>query len=454
MPDNSTYPPLNDQPPVQSETPTPPTTPPVSSPPPTPSTPPPIPSTPPPSVPPVQPETPPAGSKKTKVALAVLALFFILASIPAAVFLTKQRQEVRKQAAAGKCRNKDTNVEVDQCDNTNHCDIAGHCNPACCVSDSDCDASKNEKCGPENSNGYCWSGKSCIAQQCLANGSSCTDNWQCCSAACSNGTCAGETKTCNSCPEMGTGYTNDPVCTAGGQACKDPPQNGFCCKKPDNISVCCYTNCECFEGQQGNCEDRGNGKIWLKGGITVSRIYKMVGTNVSCPFSSSNQINVKSLNYPVPAGGEEISLEAGECGQIEAVGYCGSCRAGCASQPTQTPTPPVVLTATPTPTHPTATPTPIQVPLVCVNLAPSPAVAQISKGDTITLKCTGTSSLTVPINHFEFRVTIGSSQPTVLPSATNGQITYQLNNYGCYKFECRACTSTNSTQCTAWGQAQ
>jgi hypothetical protein len=39
--------------------------------------------------------------KKIKIALGILGLFFILTSIPAAVFLVKQRQEIRKEAAMG-----------------------------------------------------------------------------------------------------------------------------------------------------------------------------------------------------------------------------------------------------------------------------------------------------------------------------------------------------------------
>jgi hypothetical protein len=42
---------------------------------------------------------PPSGKSKTaKIVLAVLAIFFLLASVPAAVYLVKQRQEIRKAA--------------------------------------------------------------------------------------------------------------------------------------------------------------------------------------------------------------------------------------------------------------------------------------------------------------------------------------------------------------------
>ncbi len=137
------------------------------------------------------------------------------------------------------------------------------------------------------------------------------------------------------------GYGADEYCIAGGFKCRD--DGNLCCKKPDGIPVCCFPgNAECFEGQQGSCLDKGNGTIWLKAEIIVSRIYEMTGTNVSCTngFSSSQQ-NTFKTNYKVGNvvdGGETFSVTAGKCGQIDAVGYCGSCRAGC-GQTTTSPTP-------------------------------------------------------------------------------------------------------------------
>jgi len=119
-----------------------------------------------------------------------------------------------------------------------------------------------------------------------------------------------------------------------------------------------------------------------------------------------------------------------------------------------TPTP----TPTPTPTS-TPTPTPTKV-LVCVDLAGTPNPSGLSKGDKITLSCTGTSTPD-PINHFEFRVGIDGGTPAPLPNASatktdseyEGKIDYTIPDYGCYKVECRACVSADSSNCTVWGQA-
>lgn len=59
-----------------------------------------------PTPPPVTPQTAPpttGGSKKIKIGLAILILFLISVSIPAAVWLTSQRQEVRKEAQGQVC---------------------------------------------------------------------------------------------------------------------------------------------------------------------------------------------------------------------------------------------------------------------------------------------------------------------------------------------------------------
>jgi len=255
-------------------------------------------------------------SKLKKIGLAVFVLFFICISVSLAVYLIKQRQEIRKMATGiGACEDGP----------------GGCCNPNDPYQPQ-CGCREWEECAVDN--GACSTGKSCRVKECLGSGASCSENWQCCSGYCINGVCGGG-RTCNSCADLS--YQNDPTCTADPN-CTAPGQEGFCCKKPDGTPVCCYRNCECFEGQQGNCENRGNGRIWLKGGITVSRIYKMVGTGVNCPFSSSNQITIKT-NYTVPSGGEEFSLDSDECGQIEAVGYCGSCKPGCFPSSTSTPPP-------------------------------------------------------------------------------------------------------------------
>ena len=57
----------------------------------------------------------------------------------------------------------------------------------------------------------------------------------------------------------------------------------------------------------------------------------MTGASVTCPYSSANRTTV--FNGTTAAGGQEFSLGANECGQIEAIGYCGSCKPGCSTIP-------------------------------------------------------------------------------------------------------------------------
>lgn len=103
----------------------------------------------------------------------------------------------------------------------------------------------------------------------------------------------------------------------------------------------------------------------------------------------------------------------------------------------------------------TPTPTPTQV-LTCTSLMG----VTVSPGDKTTLICKGRSD-PQPMNHFEFRVSIDGGTPTSLPNASatktdseyKGEINYTIPDYGCYKIECRACVSADSSGCTVWGQA-
>jgi hypothetical protein len=75
----------------------------------------------------------------------------------------------------------------------------------------------------------------------------------------------------------------------------------------------------------------------------------MTGTNVSCPYSISGRTTV--FSGTTQSGGQEFSLSNGECGQIDAIGYCGSCKEGCnATTPASTPAPTPTYIPTPTPT--------------------------------------------------------------------------------------------------------
>ncbi len=112
----------------------------------------------------------------------------------------------------------------------------------------------------------------------------------------------------------------------------------------------------------------------------------------------------------------------------------------------------------------TPTPTPTPGPLICLSLEGSPDPAGLSPGDEITLTCTGTSDPALPIDHFDFRVSTDSAEPTpisgpigateVSPGEWQANTTFVIPEYACYLFECRACRSSDSSECTAWGQAE
>jgi len=336
-----------------------------------------------------------------KTWLIILLVFFALVSIVGGIYLVQQKTKIKPKAAPeevpsctgettircwgecqpGTCREYEV-CEIEGggfCNNRKISDNSSRCGPNCGGRDDgggggigDCDDGQGGCCDPNNpykpgcgcnnweecavDNGACASGKSCREKECQQNGTSCSENWQCCSGYCTNGICQGEIRTCNSCADCGK--EDDLTCTADPN-CTNPGQDGFCCKSGSTF-YCCYRNCECYEGQQGNCENRGNGKIWLKGGLSVE-VYKMTGNGVTCPYSSANRTTV--FNGTTAAEGQEFSLSANECGQIEAIGYCGSCKPGCFPiQPTSTPTPIPIPTSTPTPIPPTSTPVPTNTP--------------------------------------------------------------------------------------------
>lgn len=162
-------------------------------------------------------------SKKLKVALIVFALFLLFASVPTAVYLVRQNQEVRKEATG--C---DATHTEGQCDcNWGECKgVSWHCNgeswynvydSACNGSCTNCNVeptqepipSRTPACGQaccgsipaekgggtcgecrswescSVSNGGCPSGKSCCSNRGCANDS------DCCSGKCQGGTCTG-----------------------------------------------------------------------------------------------------------------------------------------------------------------------------------------------------------------------------------------------------------------------
>lgn len=284
-----------------------------------------------------------ASPEKSKKIITIISFIVLALAIAfGAFYLIRQSQDIR-ESAASICPAGDQGQVGEECSNLNKCDVAGGCNSSCCATDSDCPS--GQTCTVPN--GYCRSGKSCNDSGTEDYHKECRDN-QCVEVAgsgsdqcSSNSECqTSDDGTYNSCADWG--YQEDPTCTADPN-CTSEGQDGFCCTNNSGTAVCCYRDGRCYEGQQGNCQDLGNGKIWLAGGLTVE-VFKMTGTNVSCPFSSSNEQLV--FSGTTAEGGQEFSLDSGECGQIDASGYCGSCKAGCnTTTPTNTPTP----TPTPTP---------------------------------------------------------------------------------------------------------
>jgi len=366
------------------------------------------------------------NSRAKKIFLIITLAILALATAAGAFFLLQERQDIRESAAPSdlpSCSGYTTTRcygECEGCKEYEVCEISGggycrnrlvnenspRCGANCGEQDDDddkkinpCDDGEGGCCNPNNpyesgcgcrdweecavDNGACSSGKSCRVKECLGGGSPCSENWQCCSGYCVNGSCQedGDSKTYNSCSDYG--YQNDPTCTADPN-CTSPGQDGFCCLNNNNIPVCCYRNGECYEGQQGRCEDRGSGKIWLAGGLKVE-VYKMTGTNVSCPYSTSNRTTI--FSGTTQEGGQEFSLGSSECGQIEAIGYCGSCKPGCTTTPTEKPT-----------TIPTETPTSIPYSCECssVKLYNSSweqiQPSEVTAGQTIYVAVTGNNS--------------------------------------------------------------
>lgn len=131
---------------------------------------------------------------------------------------------------------------------------------------------------------------------------------------------------------------------------------------------------------------------------------------------------------------------------------------------TTTPTPTPTGTVTPTPTGTTTptitpTPTPPTTQISCKSLTGEPSLAQLLPGKTVNLTCTANTDNATVISYFEFRVSIdsGSSSnltPTIAATKVSnteyrGEKAYPIPNYGCYKIDCRACTSS---KCSDWGQ--
>jgi hypothetical protein len=287
-----------------------------------------IPSTPPPST--SQGQNPPIGVKPPKAPLgkALLVVAALLVVVVSGVLAyTLVGGNIGQFGLQKKATNYCPGPGHQECSNLNKCNVQGGCDPACCDSDSDCPS--GQKC--DIPNGNCDKGKSCNPQgsgyhkECVGNQcvevpgegeDRCTDHNQCSSSP-----------TYDKCSDWN--YVDDSTCTADPN-CKGPGQNGQCCKTSDGKNFyCCYRDGNCYSGgTTGQCQDLGNGSIKLKGPMNNVRVFKMVGTGVNCPFSNSQQIEVERVTL-VQGAEKTLSLGSGECGQIDAVGFCGSCKPGC-----------------------------------------------------------------------------------------------------------------------------
>ncbi len=91
--------------------------------------------------------------------------------------------------------------------------------------------------------------------------------------------------------------------------------------------------------------------------------------------------------------------------------------------------------------------------LVCNNISRSPT-GNLNVGDQISFACEGTST-NITINHYEFRLSSdgGTTYAALDSNNTTGSINYTVTAPGNYLTQCRVCSSTDSSQCTTWGQA-
>jgi hypothetical protein len=170
---------------------------------------------------------------------------------------------------------------------------------------------------------------------------------------------------------------------------------------------------------------------------------------------------------------------------------CSDCWVPACEEATPTPTPKPTATPTPTPTPPPGcweTCTPGTCPqgldcqdvngLRCVNpscpseeICECPVLAcldlaatstELVEGDKVDFTCKGNSGVDSPVDHVEFRAQIDggawASLGTAPASKTDGEyegtISYTVPQTGNYQIECRVCTSTDTSVCTEWGQAE
>lgn len=220
---------------------------------------------------------PPGGdSKKTKIILATLGVFLLVATLPAAVYLVKQRQEIRKQAY----------------------------NEQTCQIDTDCSGYPDERCS---------SGK------CVAVAESPSPSPSSSPSTPPGGFCGGCGKEEGYVSGLqGPNDCNGTWCHSGdyNYCCWDEDGNGTCdiCARGQGGGVDCSGNCISFSGFPPGQQ------------IKFCKFYS--NNNVSCPYSTGSlDCSTATINAN---GSLTRCIPDNKCGQLEADGYCGVCKeTGC-----------------------------------------------------------------------------------------------------------------------------
>ncbi|MBI2007486.1 MAG: hypothetical protein HYS83_02200 [Candidatus Blackburnbacteria bacterium] len=317
--------------------------------------------------------SPPQKKKGLPISMfGMVTLLLLVVSIPVGVFLVKQQQELRSQAyEAADCDEGDRGglkEETQDCDvNTNQLVQVFVCNnterlpgtptgqacpqapapPAveapssiesdadgpggCCSQDAATNSAQgcrqgngfNEIC--DVSNGACASGFSCRSIAGCTQDSDCGPGNECKNSQCQAiPPPSGQYTSCAS-----WGFSDDPSNTADPTCETDPTKNGFSCRRSDGVAVCAYRNGAWYEGQQGNCENLGNGTVKTNTSATIDEYHCPEQT--SSVGSCSQGKTTRGLQGP-----GTYTVGGNNCGghQIDAQGLCGSYvfRGTCVSQ--------------------------------------------------------------------------------------------------------------------------
>ncbi|MGB9707657.1 MAG: hypothetical protein ACPL1D_02810, partial [Microgenomates group bacterium] len=272
-------------------------------------------------------------SKKLKIALIILGLFFILASIPAVVYLVKQRQEIRKMAAPSQvppCGDTPTIRCWGECEGCNEWEV-------CCTHETggQCDAWCNKgitrqdspNCGANCGGG--GGGGGAPQPQCPGAGTSC-QGWSgthcntesCCEHTCVNdiwsaGTFCGQkcrehpdcayrcgaiptgAPTGGDCPYDVTPYVRQTGSLPQGYAsCNNNGHSCLTLELPENLRHCLYLAEVYTDGPQdcGNTQAHQRSSNWIGHGGSVC--FPSLPVDGDCKA----QIDIRAAAGGAPAG--------------------------------------------------------------------------------------------------------------------------------------------------------